>query len=88
MTTQGNDCGLETVKKENLILQSQRQDFENRSKHSNLHIGSILMSVQDLQYTIIALFHELSPLIPIERLEFVWVHRALTHQKINGPPRI
>lgn len=76
-----------SLKEENLTLQSRLEDQENRNRRSNLRIRGIPESYLDLQTTVTALFQELIPEIPIDRLEFDRVHRALAPRKSNGPPR-
>lgn len=44
-------------------------------------------TVVDFQSTITALFQELLPSIPIDRLEFNRIHRALMPHKAEGPLR-
>lgn len=78
---------LETLRKENLTLQSHLEDFENRAKRSNLCIQGIPETVVDLQFTITALFQELAPSIPMERQEMDRIHRALTPRPEDGPLR-
>lgn len=85
--TQQYTSELDNLKDENLLLQSRLEDQENRDRRSNLRIRGIPESIVDLQATMIALFQELQPGIPVERLEMDRVHRALAPRKTNGPPR-
>lgn len=78
---------LEALKEENSILNLRLEDFENRARRSNLRILGIPENIIDLQSTITALFQELAPSIPIERLEMDRIHRSLTPKKEDGPPR-
>lgn len=78
---------LDNLKDENLLLQSRLEDQENGDRRSNLRIRGIPESIVDIQATMIALFQELQPGIPVERLEMDRVHRALAPRKTNGPPR-
>lgn len=78
---------IENLKEENFTLQSRLEDYENRARRSNIRIRGIPETVTDLPSTITALFQELQPTIPIERLEMDRVHRALAPKKIDGPPR-
>lgn len=78
---------FEHLKEQNLLLQSHLEDKENRDRRSNLRIRGIPETVLDLQATMTALFQELQPGIPVERLEMDRVHRALAPRKTNGPPR-
>lgn len=80
-------CEIENLREENKQLISRLEDAENHSRRSNLRIRGIPEHVVDLQSTITALFQELAPDIPIERLEIDRVHRSLTARKPNGPPR-
>ena len=82
-----HETELDTLKDENFSLQTRLEDFENRARRSNLRIRGIPESIIDLQSTITALFQELSPSIPIERLEMDRIHRALAPRKSEGPPR-
>lgn len=63
------------------------EDAENRSRRSNLRLCGIPEAIDDVQSFTTALFQELSPSIPIERLEFDRMHRALTRRQADGPPR-
>lgn len=63
------------------------EDFENRARRSNLRIHGIPEVVVDLQSTITALFQELQPSIPIDRLELDRIHGGLMPCKAEGPPR-
>lgn len=85
--TQEHNTAMENLREENLMLQTKLEDQENRARRSNLRIRGIPESIIDLQSTITALCHELQPDIPIERLEFDRIHRALTAKKLDGPPR-
>lgn len=78
---------LEYLREEYSFLQTHLEDFENRNRRSNLQIHKIPEAIEDLQSTGTALFQELAPFIPIERLEMVKVHRSLAPRKENGPPR-
>lgn len=60
------------------MLHTHLEDYENRARRSNLRIRVIPESVIDLEATMLALFQELQPDIPVERLEIDRVHRALT----------
>ena len=82
-----HDKELELLRDENFTLQTCLEDFENRAQRSNLRIRGIPESITDLQSSMTALFQELSPSIPIERLEFDRIHRALAPHKTEGPPR-
>ena len=75
------------LREENAVLLSRLEDAENRSRRSNLRIRNIPETVDDLQSFSTALFQELAPSIPIERLEFDRIHRALTRRQQDGPPR-
>lgn len=70
-----------------MILQPWLEDQENRNHRSNLRIREIPETVLDQQATTLALFQELQPGIPVDRLEMDMVHRALSSRKTNGPPR-
>lgn len=85
-TAQDYMAEMKNLKEENLTLQSRLEDYENRSRRSNLHIRGIPDTVIDLQSTIMMLFQQLQPAIPIERLEIDRVHRALTPKKNGWPP--
>lgn len=63
------------------------EDFENRSRRGNLRLRGLPESIDDLTSTATALFQELVPALPIERLEFDRIHRALGPKKPDGPPR-
>lgn len=69
------------------MLLSRLEDAENRSRRSNLRLRGIPEAIDDLQSFTTALFQELAPSIPIERLEFDRIHRALTRRQTDGPPR-
>lgn len=69
------------------MLLSRLEDEENRSRRSNLRLRGIPETIDDLQSFTTALFQELAPSIPIERLEFDRIHRALTRRQTDGPPR-
>lgn len=58
---------LKAIGEENQTLQAQLEDYKNRAR-------GILEAVVDLQSTITALFQELSPSFPIERLEMDRMH--------------
>ena len=86
--TAGNHSeDLEALREENSSLHSRLEDFENRARRSNVRIRGIPESVEDLQSTITALFQELDPSIPIERLEMDRIHRSLAPRSDDGPPR-
>ena len=85
--TQDQNTEIENLKEENLVLQSRLEDFENRARRSNLRIRGISESITDLQATMLALFQELEPAIPVERMEIDRVHCALSPKKSEGPPR-
>lgn len=87
ISAQNNMSEIENLKEENVILQSKLEDFENRDRRSNLRIRGIPESVIDLHSTMTALFQELQPALPIDRLEMDRVHRALMPRKTDGPPR-
>lgn len=78
---------LEALKEENFTLHTRLEDFENRARRSNLRLRGIPETIIDLQSTITALFQELAPSIPIERLEMDRIHRTLAPKKEDGPPR-
>lgn len=78
---------IDNLKEENLTLQTRLEDYENRARRSNIRIRGIPETVIDLQATMTALFQELQPGIPVERLEMDRVHRALAPKKTDGPPR-
>ncbi|PIO26594.1 hypothetical protein AB205_0195780 [Aquarana catesbeiana] len=61
--------------------------LQNRSRRSNLRLRGIPEAIDDIQSFTTALFQELCPSIPIERLEFDRIHRALTCRQQDGPPR-
>lgn len=82
-----HDNELETLKEENLILQTCLEDFENRARRSNLCIRGITETIVDLHSTMTALFQELLLSIPVDRLEMDRIHRAITPRKPEGPPR-
>lgn len=75
------------LREENAMLLSRLEDAENRSRRSNLRLRGIPEAIDDLQSFTTALFQELEPSIPIERLEFDRIHRALTRRQADGPPR-
>lgn len=81
-----HDNELETLREENLILQTRLEDFENRARRSKLHIRGIPETIVDLHCTMTALFQELLPSILVNRLEMDRIHRALTPRKPEGPP--
>lgn len=85
--TQQHESEFMNLKEENAVLQSRLEDQENRDRRANLRVRGIPENVLDVQATITALFQELQPDIPIERLEMDRVHRALAQRRINGPPR-
>lgn len=78
---------IDNLKEENLTLQTRLEDFENRARRSYLRIRGIPENITDIHATIITLFQELQPGIPIECLEMDGIHRALTPKKVDGPPR-
>lgn len=78
---------IKCLKEENLTLQNKLEDYENHARRSNLHIRGIPETITDLNSTITALFQELIPGIPLERLEMDRVHRALMPKKTDGHPR-
>lgn len=78
---------FKNLKEENVILQSRLEDQENRARRANLRIRGIPETITDVYATMIALFQELHPGIPVERLEMDRAHRALAPRKPNGPPR-
>lgn len=86
-TTQEHMAEMDTLKEENVMLQSRLENYENQARRSNLRIRGIPETVINLQSTIMALFQELQPAILIERMEFDRIHRALTGKKADGPPR-
>lgn len=63
------------------------EDFENRAHRDNLCLRGVSETVTGLTSTATALFQELVPGIPIERLEFDRIHRMLGPKKHEGPPR-
>lgn len=71
------------LREENSMLLSRLEDAENRSCRSNLCLRGIPEMIDDLQSFTTALFQELSPSIPIERLEFDRIHRALTRRRVK-----
>ena len=85
--TQDCQSELDALKEENLVLHSKLEDFENRARRSNLRFRGIPETVLDLSGTILALCQELVPGLPVERLEFDRIHRALAPKKSEGPPR-
>ena len=85
--TQDYQSELETLKEENMALQTKLEDFENRARRSNLRFRGIPETVLDLPGTILAICQELIPGMTVERLEFDRVHRALAPRKAEGPPR-
>lgn len=87
ITTTAHTEELESLKEDYSTLQTRLEDFDNRARQSNLHMRGIPEEIDDLQSTITALFQELSPSIPIERLETDRIQRALTARKEDGPPR-
>ena len=78
---------LEYIKEEKLILQNRLENQENLDRCSTLRIRGIPEHVLDLQATMLALFQELLPGTPVERLEMDRVHRALAPHRSNGPAR-
>ncbi|KAM9324831.1 disintegrin and metalloproteinase domain-containing protein 12 [Gastrophryne carolinensis] len=60
---------LEELRGENLVLLHKLEDVENRSRRANIRIRGIPEAIVDLQSTVTALFQELVPTLPIERLE-------------------
>lgn len=74
------------LREENATLLSRLEDAENRSRRSNLCLRGIPEEVEDVQSFTTALFQELCPSIPIERLEFDRIQRALTRRQQDGPP--
>lgn len=87
ITTSVHTEELESLKEDYTNLQTRLEDFENRARRSNLRIRGIPEDIEDLQSTVTALFQELAPSIPIERLEMDRIHRALTSRNADGPPR-
>lgn len=85
--TQDYLAEFENLKEENAVLQSRLEAQENRDLRSHLRIRGIPETVLAVQAPILALFQELEPGIPIDRLEIDRVHRALAPHKTNGPPR-
>lgn len=73
---------LEALWEENECLQAQMEKYENRARHSNIRIRGIPETVLVLQSTVIALFKELSPFIPLEMDQ---VNRAPAPHKPDGP---
>lgn len=59
------------------------EDYKNRSQRGNLRLRSLPETIIDLTAT----FQELVPAIPIERMEFDRIHRALGPRREEGPPR-
>lgn len=78
---------LETLREENLTLQTRLKDFENRGRRLNVCISGLPETIIDVQSTFTPLFQELAPAIPIECLEMDRVHRALTPRQTDGRPR-
>lgn len=79
--TSNHNEDLEILRDENLTL----QDFINRARKSNIRFQGIPEAILDLQSTITALFQELAPLIPIERLEKDRTHRSLAPRSKMDP---
>lgn len=67
-------------------LQLHLEDLENRSRCSNLRIRGLPEIVEDLPGTIITLLQELVHDVPLDRLEFDRIHRALSPRKDMGLP--
>lgn len=78
---------LSDLKKELALALMRLEDFENRSHRGNLRLRGIPETVMDLTSTATALFQELVPAIPIDRLEFDRIHRTLGLKRQDGPPR-
>lgn len=78
---------MEALHEENSTLQIRLENFENRARRSNLHVRGIPETAVDLQSTITALFQELVPSMPIERMDMDRIHRSLPPCPEDGPPR-
>lgn len=78
---------IESLQEEKKMLLCHLEDSNNRLCCSNLRVWGMPEMITGLQSTTTALFQELMPLLPIERLEMDRVHRALSRQQPDGPPR-
>lgn len=68
-------------------LQDKMEDAENRVWRDNLHLHGLPEVITDLQVTATAFFQELTPDIPLERLERNRIHRALSAKQPDDPSR-
>lgn len=84
---ENHEQDLADLKKELVSNLLQFEDFENRAGRGNLCLRGIPEIVTDLTSTTTVLFQELVPAIPIDRLEFDRIHRALGPKRQEGPPR-
>lgn len=81
--TQDYTAEMEILKEEKLELLLRLEDQENRDSRSDIWIRGIPEMVHDQQATMLSLFQELQPGIPVERLEMGRVYRALSARKVS-----
>lgn len=65
-------------------LRDKQDDLENQSRRSSLRIRGLPETIIDLNGTGKALFQELCPNLPVDRLEMDRVHRAMLGHQV--PP--
>ncbi|XP_072262896.1 inactive serine/threonine-protein kinase PLK5 [Pyxicephalus adspersus] len=84
---QSLDYDFEEAQNEITLPKEQLEDYENRAPRCNLWIWGLPENITDLQEYVTALFQELVPEIPPERLEMDRVQRTFGTRCQKGPPR-
>ncbi|KAM9308203.1 uncharacterized protein PAF06_012368 [Gastrophryne carolinensis] len=79
---------MHTIRNDSTMLASKIEYMENRDRRANLRFRGIPEQIEDVKPVITALYQELIPGIPLDRLEFDQIHRALGPRRPpEEPPR-
>lgn len=84
---EGHEAEVDKMSADIESLNDKLEDAENRAHSYNLRSCGIPEDITDLQGTATAFFQELTPGIPVDRLEFGRIHRSLAPKPTDGPPR-